>query len=178
MPSQTEKRERILLLLRSYRDARETLQSGDSGGVSGEHGDRLLLMPNVWRRGSYGELEVCLAELRVKSPRAFRHLRDRYLNGERVKLYRAYKRTGRGEIDIRLRPNEEIVCPPVLPLKRPKGYEPGQEDWLDLRDDLAMVVVHRWDKTVDPRVVSLAVDWLTQRFRGWPRLPGELEEAA
>ncbi len=65
------KRERIKLLLKTRRDA---LEESAETGRAGQLGSRVLGFQELWREGSYREIEACLDYLAVKNPRVRWHL--------------------------------------------------------------------------------------------------------
>ena len=82
--------ERVILLLRTFYEAREWWDSRSSG-------DGVKLMPSVWHEGSYPELEARLAELRDSRERPlWFHATRRYRDGESVTLEVTVIRTVRG----------------------------------------------------------------------------------
>jgi hypothetical protein len=85
------KRQRIVILLQLYANARECLQRGDPGGsFANAAGSRFFQMPAAWSQGGFRELERCLLSLRDKSPRTYWAIRQRYLN--RDGMFRARDR--------------------------------------------------------------------------------------
>jgi hypothetical protein len=158
-----KRREAIVLLLVTLRDVQDPLQRG-TGGIGGEFGDKLLLLPNAWHEGSYSELVASLRRLRQAEPELYWHLSERYLRS----LRRRARMRRSGNRWCGLRRNEAIV------VGDPGGTKTGRRMAGSVTLD---VLLERWDAAVRPEKVDQAIDWLALDFQGSPMLPREVYEA-
>ena len=135
--------DRVILLLRTYYEAREHWDSRSNGS-----GPRL--MPKTWHEGSYDELERQLALLRDGADRAlWFHCTRRYRDGEHVHIIVAVQRSIRGP---------RYVLPESCELVAGAA---------NVSERLASVKVYRWVKDVDQFLADLGVATLVNRmFRG------------
>jgi len=135
--------QRVILLLRTYYEAREGWDSRSSGGG-------VRLMPSAWHEGSYVELERCLADLRDGENRPlWFHTTRRYRDGEHVSLQVPVHRT-------RLGPS--FVLPACCEL------EAGASN---VTDRYASVKVYRWRSDVRDGLAEAGVQHLTaSMFQG------------
>jgi|SRR5215471_17916096 len=135
--------QRVILLLRTYYEAREAWDGRSAG-------DGVRLMPAAWNEGSYVELDRQLAELRDGHGRSlWFHTTRRYRDGEIVTVNVPVHRTLRG---------------PVFALPDCCELEAGA---VGLSDKLASVRVYRWRSDVDQAKADLGIDTLVKRmYRG------------
>ena len=152
-------RDRIVLLLTSYRDALEGWAHSPEPG-SGRHESVLLRLPALWYAGSYLELCCSLLRMREAEPQLYSHLARRYLTCEVRPMTVPVHRSKRGARPI-LGKNMELVS----------GAAPhtGRQ---------ARVVVRRWSSKVKPELVEEALAFLERDMYGGRsdliRVPREL----
>ena len=135
--------ERVVLLLRTFYEAREYWDPRSSG-------DGVRLMPSVWHEGSYPELEARLAELRDSAERPlWFHVTRRYRDGESVSVEVPVIRTVRGP---------SFVLPACCELLAGA---------VNLSDRLTRVRCYRWRSDVDQALADVAIATLIDRmYRG------------
>jgi len=130
--------ERVVLLLRTFYEARESYGAGSVG-------DGVRLMPSVWHEGSYPELEFRLAELRDgRGRRLWFHSTRRYRDGEWVTLDVPVVRTRRGP-SFTLPPCCESVVGAA-----------------SLSDRVSRVKCYRWRSDVDQATADHAIGVLIE----------------
>jgi hypothetical protein len=189
MNRQDERRETIITLLRTLRDAGETLQRGDEGGAFNPD-SRVLTMPAVFHVGSYRELLAALLELRAAGPRHYWHVSERYIRSERLtrdlinragRYFEATKITThpvdgepfvRWSIEAPLAKNMEVlqaVAQPKVPVLRKPG---------DPRMVLVHATVERWDAKVERRPLETGIDFLSSRLPQRLVIPRDVLAAA
>jgi hypothetical protein len=182
------RRRMIVTLLRTLRDAGETLQRGDEGGKM-QVGSRILLMPAAYHHGSYAELVIALARLRRMGPRHYWHVNERYVKSERL-MRQLINRGGSyfeteehvsypgGERHVRygtlapLRRNAEVLQAVAQP-KATVVRKPG-----DPRMVLVRAVVEIWDASVERRPLETGLDFLSAYLPASLVLPREIPVAA
>lgn len=164
---QLSKRDRIIVLLKTFNDARETLQRGDAGG-SNYPDDRLLLMPDAWTTGGYEELQRALARLRLRAPREYWHVTHRYLRSTK----RRTDVTRCGEEWVGLGHNQSVFSHSMPEGEERRRSRPSANASKSERDFVA--IVESWDEGVDVTVVADGVTQLVPLYVGWPRLPDEV----
>jgi hypothetical protein len=184
----------IITLLRSLRDAGETLQRGDGGGKI-KFESRALSMPAAYNAGSYEALLEALGILRNMSRQqegargAYWNVAERYLRSERLtrgfvnvggSYFEAVKLEERVEgagfvVTYRAgspKPrNVEIlngVAQPRVPIVRRPG----------VRSVFVRAVIERWDAGVEARPLATGLDVLGYLMPASIRLPSEVRAAA
>ena len=129
---------RVVWLLRTYYDAREAWD----GRADGEG---VLLTPSDYRRGSYAELERCLAEMRDNGQRReWWHATRRYRDGTRAVLEVSVRRNRLGAVPVLPR-NCELVGGAVF-----SGSK------------RARVLVRRWPDNVRVELAEAGVERLVE----------------
>lgn len=136
MSSGLSAEERVIELLRTLAEAREAWD----GRADGEG---VLLMPSMWREGSYAELEARLIDLRSEQRPLWWHVCHRYRFGEtRVIMASVIRR--RAGATFALPPRTELVA---------GGPSVGSKH--------ALCRVYQWSDRVRPEVVVEGIDTLT-----------------
>ncbi len=149
---------RVEWLLRTFYDAREAWDGrADGSGV--------LLMPSDYRRGSYAELERCLADMRDNGHRReWWHVTRRFRDGRRLALEVPVRRTRQGAVPVLPR-NCELVGGAVFTGSR-----------------RARVLVRRWPHNVQVELADAGVGLLVSTMYGGQRerivLPAAVAEVA
>lgn len=173
------RRDRLVVLLRSYRDVCVTLQRGDSGGTFYPD-SRHLTMPNAWKDGSYAELYDALVRLRSMGPAHYWHLTERYIRSERrprrlVNFGGRYAyslaRNGAG----RLEP-EYLEDNAVMLMAYPERDGTIATRMGEPRAVRVVGIVERWDPGVRRQTVERALDFLLAFMPQSIRLPREVYE--
>ena len=176
--SPDERRERVLALLRTYNDARETLQRGDAGGRF-DPDSRELAMPNAWHEGDYAALEDALRQLRGLTPHHYWHLAERYIRSQRA-MRELIARAERYHYPERIRHRVKVGEPletnaavlTAVPL--PNGILPTRGN--EPRAVLVRAVVERWHPRVIQRMATRSVDFVTCLMPPKVRLPRAVYE--
>lgn len=190
-------RDRVVALLRTYNDARETLQRGDAGGTF--YADaRLLLMPDAFHEGSYVNLEGVLLGIRRLWPGHFRNVTARYVFPERVSV-RLAERNGclyhieriadslepEKFINMLGVPFERDGCAEILNKQEIRNWEGGTIQRIvraprgkgaDGRE--VQVAIARWQEWVEPQMTNRAVDAITALMPRPINLPSEIYQWA
>lgn len=186
-----ERIDTIITLLRTLRDASETLQRGGEGrNVNNNPDSRILTMPAVYHVGSYRELLDALAELRQAGPRHYWHVNERYLRSERFTrslIYqdgRYFETTkvvtrpvpGRPSVsyssDAPIQDNAEVLQAVAQPAALVQGGHG------EARGVLVRATIERWDARVENRPLSLALDFLSSRLPQRLVIPRDVMAAA
>lgn len=131
-----------------------------SSGAAGEGGGYTPLLPSTWDR-SYRELWRCLELLADVEPRAYRHLKARYVHAPRRIRRDVRFRGGRYE---GLGPRSQVLVGPD-PVRQRLERKIGAS--------AVDVVVLEWPAWVDPLAVDDALAFLDAAFQGEPMLPYE-----
>ena len=164
---QLSKRDRIVVLLRTFNDTRETLQREDAG-KSLYPDSRALYMPNAWKTGGYEELVRALVRLRLRAPKEYWHVTHRYLRSTK----RRTDVTRRGEEWVGLRHNQRVFSHAMPEGEERRRTRPKGDASKSERDFVA--IVESWDEGVDVTVVAEGISMLVKLYSGWPRLPDEV----
>lgn len=175
-----QRRSEIITLLRTLRDAGETLQRGDGGGKI-KFESRALQMPAAYTHGSYAELIDALATLRRMGKQHWWHVSERYIKSERlthdfINVGGAYFEPVR-MADGRYRPgdpkpsNVEVlhgVAEPRVSIVQKPG----------VRSVFVRAVIERWNERVEARPLATGLDALSFLMPAEIRLPREVRAAA
>lgn len=202
MSIRIERRDTVITLLRTLRDAGETLQRGDEGGKI-NYDSRLLQMPAAYKHGSYAELLDCLDRLRAMGPRHYWHVSARYVRSERLtrnlvnRAGRYFEAEAHTSFDANLEPSTRYT--PTVPL----GQElvPGETKSRlrvhaevlhavaqpriavvrkpgDPRMVVVRAVVEEWDRRVEQRPLKTGIDFLCAFMPRRIEIPKEVAAAA
>jgi len=202
--SYCERRNIIITLLRTFRDAVETLQRGDEGGKM-VVGSRLLTMPAAWHAGCKGQCVIlggdrpcestfaflvdALVKLRQMGPRHYWNVKERYIASERV-MRNLINRGGdyfaalehvsyvAGERHSRFSVNARLPrnAEVLSAVAQPKATIVRKPG--DPRMVLVRATVETWDAGVEPRPLSTGLDFLSAYMPKKLEVPREVPVAA
>jgi hypothetical protein len=175
-----QRHSQIITLLRTLRDAGETLQRGDGGGKI-KFESRALSMPAAYTHGSYADLEAALTTLRRMGPRHYWHVSERYIRSERLThdfvnvggtYFEAVRMAdGRYRAGNPKARNVEVlhgVAEPRIPIARKPGA----------RSVFVRAVIERWNDGVEARPLETALAALSFLMPATIHLPREVRAAA